>query len=68
MESSDPKTFFGQAVSTGTQAYNNTRKPIEPSPTWNNYVSQNYHAAKNSANLTHKQTMKSLGTGYRNTK
>lgn len=65
----DPTQAFGHAVSTGTQKYNNTRKPVDPSPSWNNYVSENYHAAKTSApNLTHGQTMKSLGSGYKEQK
>lgn len=59
------QNFFGHAVSTGTQAYNHTRKPVEPNPKWNNYVSQNYHAAKTSGKLDHAGTMKSLSAGYR---
>jgi hypothetical protein len=68
MEANDPKACFGQAVSTGTQAYNHTKKPVEPSPQWNSYVRDNYHAAKQSGSLPHGETMRSLSKGYRNMK
>ena len=68
MESNSPTTQFGQAISTGTLTYNHTRQPVQPAPNWNNYVSQNYHAAKNTSGLNHNQTMRSLGSNYRDKK
>ena len=68
MENNSPSTQFGNAISSGTLSYNHTRKPVEPSPNWQGYVKQNYHAAKNSSGLNHNQTMRSLGTNYKETK
>ena len=68
MENNSPTVQFGNAVSTGTLSYNTTREPVQPAPKWQNYVQQNYHAAKNTSGLNHNQTMKSLGTNYRSKK
>lgn len=68
MESNSPTTCFGNAISTGTLSYNHTRKPVTPAPKWNNYVAENYHAAKNTSGLNHNQTMRSLGSNYRDNK
>lgn len=68
MQNDSPTTQFGQAISTGTLSYNHTREPVQPAPKWNNYVSQNYHAAKNTSGLNHNQTMRSLGSNYRDKK
>lgn len=65
MENNNPTVHFGQAISTGTLSYNSSRKPVEPRPKWQNYVAENYHAAKNTSNLNHVQTMQSLGVNYR---
>jgi len=68
MENNSPSAQFGNAISTGTQNYNVTRQPVQPAPKWNSYVKQNYHAAKKTSGLNHNQTMKSLGTNYRDKK
>ena len=68
MENNNPTSYFGQAISTGTLSYNDSRKAVNPSPNWQNYVSQNYHAAKNTSGLSHNQTMRSLGSNYREKK
>ena len=68
MNNNSPTTQFGNAISTGTLKYNGTREAVQPAPKWQNYVQQNYHAAKNTSGLNHNQTMKSLGTNYRDKK
>jgi len=65
---SNPTAYFGNAISTGTLSYNHTREPVTPTPKWNSYVSQNYHAAKNTSGLNHNQTMRSLGSNYKDKK
>jgi hypothetical protein len=67
MENS-PNAQFGNAISTGTLNYNTSRQPVQPTPKWQSFVQQNYHAAKNTSGLNHNQTMKSLGSNYRENK
>jgi hypothetical protein len=59
----DPTHHFSHATSTGTQQYNATR--TNPSTNWPSYVKENYHAARKVSGLDHQNTMKSLGTNYR---
>ena len=68
MNNNTPTAQFGNAVSSGTLNYNGTRQPVQPSPKWQSFVQQNYHAAKNPSGLNHNQTMKSLGSNYRDKK
>lgn len=63
-----PSHSFSNALSTGTQQYNNKKQSVTPSPNWSNYVQTNYHAARNTSGLSHNNTMKSLGAGYREIK
>lgn len=65
MDNNSPSAQFGNAVSTGTVNYNTTKQPVQPAPRWQNYVRENYHAAKNTSGLSHNLTMKSLGSNYR---
>lgn len=65
MEKNNPTAHFSQAISTGTLSYNDSRAPVQPAPKWQNYVAENYHAAKNTSGLNHVQTMRSLGENYR---
>lgn len=68
MSSNSPSTCFGNAVSSGTQTYNGKRHAVPATQSWNSYVKQNYHAAKQTSGLNHKDTMKSLGSYYTNNK
>ena len=61
---SAPTSFVNSAFSEGNHTYNEKSQPIRPKPTFQQYVSQSYHAAKQ-FNSTHSDTMKMVGKEFR---